>query len=59
VDHPPGAHDDLANACCGALLLTHRQAAIDPDDWVFGEPRFDPDYASLTTDDWRYGLTID
>lgn len=22
VDHPPGGHDDLANAACGALLLT-------------------------------------
>jgi hypothetical protein len=21
IDHPPGAHDDLANAVCGALLL--------------------------------------
>lgn len=26
VDHPPGAHDDYANAACGALLLASEQA---------------------------------
>jgi hypothetical protein len=24
VDHPRGAHDDLANACCGALVLASK-----------------------------------
>jgi hypothetical protein len=25
IDHPPRAHDDAANACCGALWLASRQ----------------------------------
>ena len=25
VDHPPNGHDDLANAACGALVLTTAQ----------------------------------
>jgi hypothetical protein len=25
IDHPPRAHDDCANACCGALWLASRQ----------------------------------
>jgi hypothetical protein len=23
IDHPPGQHDDLANACCGAMVLAN------------------------------------
>jgi hypothetical protein len=30
IDHPPGAHDDLANAACGALLLALRGASVRP-----------------------------
>jgi hypothetical protein len=26
IDHPPGAHDDVANAACGALVLAHQGA---------------------------------
>jgi hypothetical protein len=29
VDHPPGGHDDLANAACGALVLAHAAAVGD------------------------------
>jgi hypothetical protein len=25
VDHPPNAHDDVANACAGALVLAYRR----------------------------------
>jgi hypothetical protein len=32
IDHPPGGHDDLANAAMGALLLTG------------GKPEFDTSY---------------
>jgi hypothetical protein len=30
IDHAPGAHDDLANAACGALLLAGELAGSDP-----------------------------
>ena len=30
IDHPPGAHDDVANAACGALLLALRGASVRP-----------------------------
>jgi hypothetical protein len=29
VDHRPGAHDDLANAAAGALVLAHRSRIVD------------------------------
>jgi hypothetical protein len=29
IDHPPRGHDDLANAACGALLLSVRSAPLD------------------------------
>jgi hypothetical protein len=29
VDHPPGAHDDLANAIAGALVLAASRGAGD------------------------------
>jgi hypothetical protein len=28
VDHPPGGHDDLANAAAGALVLTAAEVAL-------------------------------
>jgi hypothetical protein len=30
IDHPTGGADDLANACCGALVMTDRAASIAP-----------------------------
>ncbi len=39
IDHPPKAHDDLANAACGALLLVaDRRTMIDPG-IVLADPR--------------------
>lgn len=29
VDHPPRAHDDLANSACGALRLAHKRPTFD------------------------------
>lgn len=35
IDHPPGSHDDVANAAAGALVLAMaRRPALDDDDWV-------------------------
>jgi hypothetical protein len=40
VDHAPGSHDDRANACAGAIVLTHTdtsgprvRALFDDDEW--------------------------
>jgi hypothetical protein len=30
IDHPPGAHDDVANAAAGALVLAKRAVAVEP-----------------------------
>jgi hypothetical protein len=32
IDHPKGSHDDLANACCGALWMASRQPGQSRDD---------------------------
>jgi hypothetical protein len=31
IQHPPGQHDDLANAVAGALLLARPRASVEPD----------------------------
>ena len=36
IDHAPGAHDDLANAAAGALLLAYRAAAQPVELRIFG-----------------------
>jgi hypothetical protein len=63
VDHPAGSgsHDDLANACCGALLLAReRTAATDPSDWIFGEFWPHDSQAMLSGEsDWRSMAEID
>jgi hypothetical protein len=52
IDHPPGGHDDLANATCGVLVgleLDRRPALIRPDN-LYGpgdEPTPLPTFASL------------
>jgi len=33
IDHPRGGHDDLANACCGALWLVSRQSGAFTDQY--------------------------
>ncbi len=54
VDHPSGSgsHDDAANSCCGALLLSQeRVAATDPDEWIFGSSYEHDPLASLVGPD--------
>jgi hypothetical protein len=44
VDHPPNAHDDVANAACGALVTAWREQQSEPCGIglpVFSEPRDD------------------
>jgi len=40
IDHPPGAHDDLANAAAGLAAVAKRGAYDSSLDWVSGP---DPD----------------
>ena len=28
IDHPPGAHDDIANAVAGALVIAYKQPGV-------------------------------
>jgi hypothetical protein len=43
IDHAPGAHDDLANACAGALLLAKPRASILDEPIILScVPIFDP-----------------
>jgi hypothetical protein len=46
IDHAPGAHDDIANAVAGALLMAMRQADPNQHEFVspilLGMPRFVP-----------------
>jgi hypothetical protein len=60
IDHGPGQHDDICNAAAGALCAAHQRTPINVDDWLFGEPRFEPGLASLTGEaDWRDAIAID
>jgi hypothetical protein len=44
IDHPPKAHDDLANACAGAVhLVLGRRRGLSPSD-LYGPRPGDPDY---------------
>lgn len=54
VDHPSGAHDDVANAACGALVLAAEEAGRQRF-WYGSLPRFrcgplDP--SDITENDW-------
>ena len=39
IDHPPGGHDDIANAIAGAALLARKPAYDSSMSWVFGPDR--------------------
>jgi hypothetical protein len=46
IDHPPGAHDDLANAVAGACSAAIKRGAYDTTyAWVDGDHSVDPDSA--------------
>jgi hypothetical protein len=34
IDHPPGAHDDVANAVAGVAVFVQKSAALPIDNWV-------------------------
>jgi hypothetical protein len=38
IDHPPRAHDDAANAACGALWLASKQPAVTDADLIADDP---------------------
>jgi hypothetical protein len=44
IDHPPGAHDDIANAACGAIVLVSSRAAP-----MIITPEFAAEFAALTS----------
>jgi hypothetical protein len=47
IDHPPGAHDDIANVAAGALCRAI-QLSSSPDNWMNGrEPKVNLGYASI------------
>lgn len=43
IDHPPGAHDDLANAVAGAALSARKPGYDSSFDWVAGPDAADPE----------------
>jgi hypothetical protein len=42
IDHPPGSHDDLANAVAGALLLAKPGAVVDDTEHIAAAAGFGP-----------------
>ena len=64
VGHPRGCHDDFANACCGALVITDKKRIMfgpgPESDWVSGpSPAKTPQQIAREKSDsnfrWRLG----
>ena len=49
IDHPPGGHDDIANAIAGAALLARKPGYDSSMSWVFGPDRD----SNLAANDWQ------
>jgi hypothetical protein len=53
IDHPPGAHDDLANAVAGACVVAAKPSYDSSFDWVSGLDARDPEVERALAAEFR------